>query len=44
MQWFANAKFGIFIHWGMYFVNGVDERWSFDNKKISYEDYNNQMK
>ena len=44
MLWFADAKLGIFIHWGMYSVNGVDESWSFDNKKISYEDYNNQMK
>ncbi len=44
MQWFADAKLGIFIHWGMYSVNGVDESWSFHNKKISHEDYMNQMK
>ena len=44
MQWFADAKLGIFIHWGIYSVKGVDESWSFFNKKIGYEDYMNQMK
>ena len=27
MQWFADAKLGIFIHWGIYSVNGIDESW-----------------
>ena len=44
MQWFADAKLGIFIHWGIYSVNGVDESWSFYNKKISYPDYMKQLK
>ncbi len=44
MQWFADAKLGIFIHWGMYSVNGIDESWSFHNKKISHADYLQQMK
>ncbi len=44
MQWFADAKLGIFIHWGIYSVNGIDESWSFHNKKISYPDYMNQLK
>lgn len=44
MQWFADAKLGIFIHWGIYSVNGVDESWSFYNKKIGYTDYMNQLK
>ncbi|MEO6948509.1 MAG: alpha-L-fucosidase, partial [Ginsengibacter sp.] len=39
MQWFADAKLGIFIHWGIYSVNGIDESWSFHNKLISYADY-----
>ncbi|AFD06717.1 alpha-L-fucosidase [Solitalea canadensis] len=43
MQWFADAKLGIFIHWGIYAVNGIDESWSFHNKKISYADYMKQM-
>jgi alpha-L-fucosidase len=44
MQWFADAKLGIFIHWGIYSVNGIDESWSFHNKKISYENYMKQLK
>jgi alpha-L-fucosidase len=44
MQWFADAKLGIFIHWGIYAVNGIDESWSFYNKKITYADYMKQMK
>ncbi|MCU7548797.1 alpha-L-fucosidase [Chitinophagaceae bacterium LB-8] len=44
MQWFADAKLGIFIHWGIYAVNGIDESWSFHNKKISHADYMKQMK
>jgi alpha-L-fucosidase len=43
MQWFADAKLGIFIHAGIYAVNGVDESWSFHNKKISYADYMKQL-
>jgi alpha-L-fucosidase len=44
MQWFADAKLGVFIHWGIYAVNGIDESWSFYNKKISYADYMKQLK
>ncbi|NML41689.1 alpha-L-fucosidase [Chitinophaga sp. G-6-1-13] len=44
MQWFADAKLGIFIHWGIYSVKGIDESWSFHNKKISYPDYMQQLK
>jgi len=44
MQWFADAKLGIFIHWGMYSVNGIGESWSFHNREISYADYLKQMK
>ncbi|HEY6976038.1 MAG TPA: alpha-L-fucosidase [Chitinophagaceae bacterium] len=43
MQWFADAKLGIFIHWGIYSVNGIDESWSFHNKKIAYADYMKQL-
>lgn len=39
MQWFKDAKLGIFIHWGLYAVNGIDESWSFFNGYISHEDY-----
>ncbi len=43
MEWFADAKLGIFIHWGIYSVNGIDESWSFYNELISYDDYMKQL-
>jgi alpha-L-fucosidase len=43
MRWFADAKLGIFIHWGIYAVNGIDESWSFYNGYISYDDYMKQL-
>ena len=44
MNWFQDAKLGIFIHWGIYAVNGVDESWAFYNKKMPWNDYMNQLK
>ncbi len=44
MQWFADAKLGIFIHWGIYAVKGISESWSFHNKEIPYPDYMSQLK
>ena len=44
MQWFADAKLGIFIHWGIYAVNGIDESWSFYNGYLKYDDYMRQLK
>ncbi len=43
MKWFADAKLGIFIHWGIYAVNGIDESWAFYNELISYDDYMKQL-
>ena len=43
MEWFKNARLGIFIHWGIYAVNGIDESWSFFNGYISYDDYMKQL-
>lgn len=43
MDWFKNAKLGIFVHWGIYSVKGIDESWSFFNDYISYEDYMSQL-
>ena len=44
MEWFKDAKLGIFIHWGYYGVNGITESWSLYHKQISYSDYMNQGK
>ena len=43
MQWFKDAKLGIFVHWGIYGVNGIDESWSFYNGYISHPDYMKQL-
>ena len=42
--WFEDAKLGIFIHWGMYAVNGTSESWAFHNKTVPYDQYMAQMK
>lgn len=43
MQWFKDARLGIFIHWGIYSVKGIDESWSFFNEYIPYEGYMEQL-
>ncbi|MEG1441628.1 MAG: alpha-L-fucosidase, partial [Oscillospiraceae bacterium] len=42
-KWFKEAKLGIFIHWGIYSVNGITESWSFADGSISYDDYMKQL-
>lgn len=44
LDWFRDARLGIFVHWGIYAVNGIDESWSFHNGRISHEDYMKQIK
>jgi alpha-L-fucosidase len=41
--WFAQAKFGIFLHWGIYAVKGVSESWCFYRDEISHADYMKQL-
>ncbi|MDG5798886.1 alpha-L-fucosidase [Marinilabiliaceae bacterium ANBcel2] len=43
MQWFKDAKLGVFIHYGIYAVDGIDESWSFFNGYISHKDYMKQL-
>ncbi len=43
MQWFSDAKLGIFIHWGIYSVNGISESWSFFNNYINHDAYMKQL-
>ena len=43
MQWFADAKLGVFIHWGIYSVNGISESWAFYNNYINHENYIKQL-
>ncbi|MEU8504792.1 alpha-L-fucosidase [Streptomyces brevispora] len=42
-KWFGDAKLGIFVHWGIYAVDGVAESWSFYTGQVSYERYMNQL-
>ncbi|MBL7976860.1 MAG: alpha-L-fucosidase [Bacteroidetes Order II. Incertae sedis bacterium] len=42
MAWFKDAKLGIFVHWGIYSVDGVDESWSFYNHYLPFETYSAQ--
>lgn len=37
-QWFEDAKFGLFIHWGVYSILG-DGEWAMQIQKIGIEDY-----
>jgi alpha-L-fucosidase len=37
-QWFRDAKFGMFIHWGVYSVLG-DGEWVMNNQKIPVAEY-----
>ena len=43
MDWFENAKLGIFIHWGIYSVDGISESWSFFNNYINHDNYIKQL-
>lgn len=41
--WFEDAKLGIFLHYGIYAVDGVAESWSFYTGEVSHEAYMRQL-
>ncbi|MGW1024486.1 alpha-L-fucosidase [Streptomyces sp. NPDC002577] len=41
--WFPDAKLGIFIHWGIYAVDGVQESWSFFEGDVPHDQYMAQL-
>lgn len=43
MEWFNDAKLGIFIHWGIYSVDGISESWAFFNNYINHDNYMKQL-
>ncbi|WP_140939471.1 alpha-L-fucosidase [Sphingobacterium lumbrici] len=43
MEWFEDAKLGIFIHWGIYSVDGISESWAFFNNYTSHANYMKQL-
>ncbi len=36
--WFQDARFGLFVHWGVYSILG-DGEWVMNNQNISIEEY-----
>jgi alpha-L-fucosidase len=44
MAWWKEARFGIFIHWGLYSAGDYSESWSFYTGEVSYADYMAQAK
>ncbi|MFE4533478.1 alpha-L-fucosidase [Streptomyces scopuliridis] len=41
--WFSDAKLGIFLHYGIYAVDGVPESWSFYTGQVPHERYMRQL-
>ena len=37
-EWFEDARFGLFVHWGVYSVLG-DGEWVMNNQKLSIDEY-----
>jgi len=49
INWFYQAKLGVFLHWGIYAVDGVEVSWPFNHPPesphgVSYDKYFAQMK
>ena len=42
MQWYLDAKLGMFIHWGIYSVYGHGE-WARSYEEISIDEYQNNF-
>ena len=38
LEWFTRARFGMFIHWGLYAIPARGE-WVRSHEKLSIEDY-----
>ncbi|MFF9016908.1 alpha-L-fucosidase [Streptomyces sp. NPDC014870] len=41
--WFPDAKLGIFLHYGIYAVDGVPESWAFYDGRVPHEKYMGQL-
>ncbi|MEU6735768.1 alpha-L-fucosidase [Streptomyces physcomitrii] len=42
-DWFTDAKLGVFLHWGVYAVDGVPESWAFFDGVVPRERYLAQL-
>jgi alpha-L-fucosidase len=38
-KWFEDAKFGVFLHWGIYSAGKTSESWAFFMGDVDYEEY-----
>jgi alpha-L-fucosidase len=41
--WFTDAKLGIFVHWGIYAVDGLAESWPLNDGSVAPEQYMRQL-
>lgn len=41
-DWFIDAKFGIFIHWGIYSTGRTSESWAFFSGQVPCDEYMKQ--
>jgi alpha-L-fucosidase len=39
MDWFLRAKFGIFLHWGIYSAGGIEASWPFFHAQVPHDWY-----
>lgn len=39
MEWFRDARLGIFVHWGLYSEGSASESWPLYHQRITWEDY-----
>jgi len=44
LQWFNEARFGMFVHWGIYSVIGMEASWPLYGHQYSREDYEAQAR
>ena len=44
LQWFKDAKLGIFIHWGIYAASGKGASWPIKKGSVSWSDYMSAQK
>ena len=38
-DWFVDAKFGVFLHWGIYSTGRTSESWDFFTGRVPYDEY-----
>ncbi|HQK93812.1 MAG TPA: alpha-L-fucosidase [Armatimonadota bacterium] len=44
LEWFDDARFGMFVHWGIYSVIGMEASWPLYGKQFTREEYEGQAR